>query len=160
SKLRELARDRDGGKRKRAVRRAMRRAALCTALAALPLASVSFSATANASRRSISRKAPLVHTVAITDPAGRYVDIRLEVPKPKGRSSVFAMPAWAPGSYLVRDFGRHVYEVEALAAGGLELPSTRLDKQRWRVDHKGKAFTLSYRVYADELSVRTSYVDD
>ncbi len=103
---------------------------------------------------------PIHYTLALPEPASRWVELSMQVPDPRGKSSVLAMPAWAPGSYLIRDFGRHVYELQAETLEGEALPVTRLDKQRWRVEHGGAAFRVDYRVYADELSVRTSYVDD
>jgi predicted metalloprotease with PDZ domain len=71
------------------------------------------------------------------------------------------MPAWAPGSYRIRDFGRHVHDVAAVATDGSgALSVERQDKQTWTVEADGHPFALSYRVYADALSVRSSFVDD
>lgn len=124
--------------------------ALCATLAGLAVPSQAFAG---------PNDAPLAYRVDITKPATRYVEVQIDVPKLKGKYADFAMPAWAPGSYLVRDFGRHVYEVSA-TSGTNELAVERRDKQTWRVQHGGKPFVLRYRVFADELSVRTSYVDD
>jgi predicted metalloprotease with PDZ domain len=111
-------------------------------------------------RRAERVQLPIRYTLSINDPASRYLEVRVAVPARKGKNTRLAMPAWAPGSYLIRDFGRHVYEVQAKGDRGDELPVRRLDKQTWEVTNGGEAFELSYRVYANELSVRTSYVDD
>lgn len=106
---------------------------------------------------------PVSYHVSIPTPTSRYVHVHVEVPDARGKTTQLAMPAWAPGSYLIRDFGKHVYEVEAHGVGSKEevsLAVTRVDKQTWSVANAGNGFSLDYRVFADELSVRTSYVDD
>lgn len=108
--------------------------------------------------------APVRYRVEIPAPHQQYVHVVMEVAAPRGRSSRVAMPAWAPGSYLVRDFARHVYDLEARAVAkdgkGRALAVARLDKQTWRVEHGGKPSTVRYLVFAAEGSVRTSHVDD
>jgi predicted metalloprotease with PDZ domain len=105
---------------------------------------------------------PVSYRLSIPTPTNRYVHVHVEVADARGKTTQLAMPAWAPGSYLIRDFGKHVYEVEAHALGSdLELLEvTRVDKQTWSIANAGRGFSLDYRVFADELSVRTSYVDD
>ena len=69
------------------------------------------------------------------------------------------LPVWIPGSYLVREFSRHIEAVQA-QVDGQSVPVRKLSKNRWQVCHPvGGALRLSYRVYAFDLSVRGSYVD-
>ncbi len=83
----------------------------------------------------------------------------VEATFPAGPDTLDALlPVWTPGSYLVREFARHVQEVSA-SAGGAHLPVQRVDKRTWRVQARGRAVTLRYRVYANELTVRTSHLD-
>ncbi|NVB42988.1 M61 family metallopeptidase [Pseudenhygromyxa sp. WMMC2535] len=104
---------------------------------------------------------PVRYTLSIPEPTTRYVHVHVELSDAHAASTELAMPAWAPGSYLIRDFGRHVYDVEAHAlSDGAALGVERVDKQTWRVANAKQGFSLDYRVFADELSVRTSYVDD
>lgn len=105
-------------------------------------------------------RAPVRYRVEIPAPHRQYVHVTMEVDAPNGRDTEVAMPAWAPGSYLVRDFGRHVYDLRATDRRDQALPAERLDKQTWRIEHGGRPFTVHYRVFADEPSVRTSHVDD
>lgn len=70
-----------------------------------------------------------------------------------------SLPVWTPGSYLLREYARHVQEVRARDAQGRLVAVQRLDKQRFEVEPTEGALTLSYRVYANELSVRTSHLD-
>lgn len=113
-----------------------------------------------ASPRSKSRLGPVSYVVSIPAPTTRYVHVHLEVPDSRAKATRVAMPAWAPGSYLIRDFGKQVYDVEATSLDGAPLPVTRDDKQTWSIENGGEGFALDYRVFANELSVRTSYVDD
>ncbi len=109
-----------------------------------------------------SAPSPVSYRVSIPTPTSRYVHVHVEVPDARGKVTQLAMPAWTPGSYLIRDFGKHVYEVEARALGADAdaLAVTRVDKQTWSIANDRRGFALDYRVFADELSVRTSYVDD
>src|SRR5262249_35004665 len=70
------------------------------------------------------------------------------------------MASWTPGSYLIRDYARHVQEVAAIDAAGRPLAVTKGDKATWRVAAGGAdEIVVRYRVYAWELSVRTNHVD-
>ncbi len=69
------------------------------------------------------------------------------------------LPVWTPGSYLVREYARHLQDVTAAGPGGEALPVQRTDKRTLRVRAHGRAVTLRYRVYANELTVRTSHLD-
>lgn len=105
---------------------------------------------------------PIHYRLELPNPTRQYVHVRVELPEAPAASTSLAMPAWAPGSYLIRDFGKQVYEVHAHELGerGRELAVERLDKQTWRVANRGRPFALDYEVFADDLSVRTSYLDD
>ncbi|MGO8970344.1 MAG: M61 family metallopeptidase [Myxococcaceae bacterium] len=69
------------------------------------------------------------------------------------------LPVWTPGSYLLREFARHVQDVSATDESGQALRVERTDKRTWRVESRGRPAVLRYRVYANELTVRTSHLD-
>ena len=71
----------------------------------------------------------------------------------------FVMPSWTPGSYLIREFARHVQEFQACDAAGAPLSWNKLNKNTWRVTGGAGELTLRYKVYANELTVRTSHLD-
>jgi predicted metalloprotease with PDZ domain len=105
--------------------------------------------------------APITYRVSMSSPADHEYEVRMDVPALRGREVAdLVFPAWAPGSYLVRDFVRHVYRLTITDARGRALPARRLDKGRWRVRSGGHPFTVRYRVFAFEQSVRTSFLDD
>lgn len=103
---------------------------------------------------------PVRYDVAISAPESRWVEIVMTVERPAGRRSDLALPAWIPGSYLVRDFARNLDGPTVTDLAGGSLATERLDKQTWRVQHGGRPFRARYRVWADEPGVRTSNVDD
>ncbi len=105
--------------------------------------------------------APIRYRVRLEDPQSHEVQVRMEVPALPERNLIrFAMPAWAPGSYMIRDFARHVYDLEVTDLRGQSLPVQRLDKQRWEVASGGQPLRVQWRVFAFEESVRTSLFDD
>ena len=84
------------------------------------------------------------------------VDLLILEPDPAGQ--VMRMPAWIPGSYMIRDFARQVTTLEAWHQdSGVQV--RKLDKQTWRCAATEGPLRVSYRVYARELSVRTAYLD-
>lgn len=66
---------------------------------------------------------------------------------------------WVPGSYMIRDFSRHIISMNAYHNEHV-IELTQLDKSRWRVDGQVGQYRLEYEVYAFDLSVRASYVDE
>jgi len=103
--------------------------------------------------------ASLRYTLAMPQPQTHYFEVKMELRGFDKDYTDLKMPVWAPGSYLVREFARHVERLQA-TAGGQPLAVEKLDKNTWRVRHAGQSsFQVSYGVYAYELSVRTSYID-
>ena len=71
------------------------------------------------------------------------------------------MPVWTPGSYLVREYARHVQDFAVKDAGGRALTWQKISKNTWQVDSKGvRELVVTYRVYSNELTVRTNELND
>lgn len=84
--------------------------------------------------------------------------VSLRIPEPAAEQRL-SLPAWIPGSYLVREFARHLQRVSA-RQGRQERPVEQLDKASWRVRCEGRAaLEVSYEVYAFDNSVRTAWLD-
>lgn len=67
------------------------------------------------------------------------------------------MPVWTPGSYLVREYARHVEDFTAQNASGTNLNWRKTNKNTWQIDMNGaKEIVVKYNVYANELTVRTN----
>jgi len=71
------------------------------------------------------------------------------------------MPAWTPGSYLVREYAKHLQDLSADTGEQRHpLPSHKLAKNHWQVETADASeITVRYRVFANELSVRTNHLD-
>lgn len=98
------------------------------------------------------------YSLSFPEPHSHLFRVRLAVSGHDGPLRV-AMPVWTPGSYLVREFSRHVQDVSAADGAGRPLPSRRLDKRTWQVEPRGGDAVLTWRVYANEPSVRTNHLD-
>jgi len=70
----------------------------------------------------------------------------------------FSLPAWIPGSYLLRDFARHVVRVEA-KSGGETLTVVKTGAAEWSVSGARGTLTFTITVYALDQSVRGAYLD-
>jgi predicted metalloprotease with PDZ domain len=99
------------------------------------------------------------YAVSFPAPQTHYMEVSATVPT-GGRADVELMMAvWTPGSYLVREYARNVERVTA-SASGRSLAVEKSAKNRWRINTGGaRAVTVSYGVYAHEMSVRTNWVD-
>jgi predicted metalloprotease with PDZ domain len=102
----------------------------------------------------------LQYTLAFPAPHTHYYEVAFEVGGVSAPHLDFQMPTWTPGSYLQREFARHVRDFAAHGAGGAPLRWEKTDKATWRVATGGaRAVRVTYRVYANELTVRTSHLD-
>src|SRR5881409_3640319 len=102
----------------------------------------------------------IAFTVLMSKPYTHLLEVQIDVRQATGRMGTdLVMPVWTPGSYLIREFERHVQDFAA-DSNGRALDWTKVNKHTWRVRTNGaRAWRVSYRVYANELSVRTSEVN-
>ena len=107
--------------------------------------------------------APIKHLIQMPNPQSHYFDVTttLDVSKETGRFIELKMAAWTPGSYLIREFAKNVEQVSA-QSGNSMLPISKISKNTWRIALQPgiKTVQVHYQVYAYELSVRTSFLDD
>lgn len=103
----------------------------------------------------------LSYHVSMEQPQRHYFTVALTVKDSKKPFIDFVMPVWTPGSYLVREFARNIQEFKATDGTGQALTFEKITKNTWRVTTRGVSpVTVQYRVYAYEISVRTSFLDD
>ncbi|HET9478937.1 MAG TPA: PDZ domain-containing protein [Pyrinomonadaceae bacterium] len=118
--------------------------------------------TSLAAAQTVSSGAPEISfTVAMPRPHTHLFEIDIAIKR--GPSSTvpaheqLVMPVWTPGSYLIREFQRHVQDFSAADAAGQPLKWEKTNKTTWRVTTNGaREWHAKYRVYANELTVRTS----
>ncbi|WP_075057234.1 PDZ domain-containing protein [Thermogymnomonas acidicola] len=102
------------------------------------------------------------YTVSMEKPQTHFFRVRIDVREVSDDHLDFTMPVWAPpGSYLVRDFSRHVRSFRAVSTSdGRSLEVQRLDKSTWRVrTGMSREVSVEYEVYANEFTVDTSHLD-
>jgi len=100
------------------------------------------------------------YIVRFPEPRSHYITVEALIPAAGPVVEIF-MPVWTPGSYLVREFARHVEDLTAAGEDGKPLPVVKSKKNRWRIETRGAAeIRVSYRVYCREMSVRTNWVED
>ncbi|PSO86741.1 MAG: peptidase M61 [Cyanobacteria bacterium QS_3_48_167] len=104
---------------------------------------------------------PTIHyQVAMSQPESHLFEVTLQVKGWQTSALDLKMPAWTPGSYLVREYARQVQDFFAEARDGQPLSSRKLSKNHWQIDTESASeITVRYRVFANELSVRTNHLD-
>lgn len=100
-------------------------------------------------------------TVSMSKPWTHLLEVEMNVKAPANpnvpNETNLIMPVWTPGSYMIREFERHVQDFKAMDANGNVLEWTKVDKNTWRVvTRAARQWKVSYRVYANELTVRTN----
>ncbi|MES2491293.1 MAG: PDZ domain-containing protein [Pseudomonadota bacterium] len=98
------------------------------------------------------------YVVTAADPRAHLFAVLCVVAKPDPKGQVFRLPSWLRGSYLVRDFAKHVQDLRA-SCDGKPVVIERLDKRSFRCAPVKGALTLEYRVYSFDESVRKAYLD-
>ena len=98
------------------------------------------------------------YSIVPKDLAGHVFKVTLQVDQPDPLGQEFKLPAWIPGSYMVREFARHIVQIKA-SSSGKKVALTKLDKHGWRAAPATGPLTLEYEVYAWDLSVRSAHLD-
>ncbi|MCL6263786.1 PDZ domain-containing protein [Craterilacuibacter sp. RT1T] len=100
----------------------------------------------------------IYYRIVAAQPAAHLFAVTLNVDKPAANGQLLRLPAWIPGSYMIRDFARHLVTLSA-HSGERALSVTKLDKHSWQVEPCAGPLVLNYQVYAFDLSVRGAYLD-
>lgn len=85
--------------------------------------------------------------------------VDLNIANPSHNGQVLSLPTWIPGSYLVRDFSRHIQGISA-HSNHKPLSLQKLDNHTWKVQPCKTPIVISYLVYAWDLSVRAAHLDE
>ncbi|NQV15274.1 M61 family metallopeptidase [bacterium] len=99
------------------------------------------------------------YNLAMSEPHTHLFEVEMLL-EGAGSREVIAMPVWTPGSYLVREYARNVQDVSARDEAGDPVTIKKINKNHWEVKGtRGQDVIITYRVYAFEHSVRTSYLN-
>ena len=103
---------------------------------------------------------PIHYCIRPARPEAHLFEVRCTVSAPEPDGQRFFLPVWIPGSYMIREFARHIVSLRA-EAGGRAVKLEKCDKHAWRAGRvpQGAALTLIYEVYAWDLSVRAAHLD-
>ncbi|MEM6733574.1 MAG: peptidase M61, partial [Myxococcota bacterium] len=104
--------------------------------------------------------APLQYIVTFPQAKNHYVDIAATIPTDGLDEIELMMAAWTPGSYLLREYARHVENLTATTQEGAPLSIRKTTKNRWTVETQGEANVLvTYQVYGREMTVRSNWIE-
>lgn len=102
---------------------------------------------------------PAVHyRIVPRDPAAHIFRVSCTVVAPDPAGQRFSLPAWIPGSYMIREFARNIIELWAECDGSI-VACEKIDKATWQCEPVSGALTVHYDVYAWDLSVRAAHLD-
>ena len=103
-------------------------------------------------------RAPLRYRVRMQQLHAHVFDVELDIEHPDPAGQELWLPVWIPGSYLVREFARHLLQLRA-HCGDAEVAVRKTAKNRWRVAACAGPLRLHWQVYAHDASVRAAWLD-
>lgn len=101
---------------------------------------------------------PIRYAIAPLHPEAHLFAVTVTVDTPDPEGQTFSLPAWIPGSYMIREFARNIVRIRADDARG-QVALTKVDKQTWVAAPCNGPIALRYEVYAWDLSVRSAHLD-
>ncbi len=117
-------------------------------------------ATATRPNAYVQETGPTIHyVVAMSQPETHLFEVTLHLVDYPSPILDLKLPVWTPGSYLVREYAKNLQDFVAFTEDK-PLPWRKISKNHWQIDKKGVSeLTVRYRVFANELSVRTNHLD-
>ncbi|VEP11578.1 putative protease with the C-terminal PDZ domain [Hyella patelloides LEGE 07179] len=103
----------------------------------------------------------MFYRVGMSQPASHLFEVTLQVANWQQDVLELKMPVWTPGSYLVREYARHVQDFTAQDSNARQsLKSNKVGKNHWKIfTGNSETITVKYRVFANDLTVRTNHLD-
>jgi predicted metalloprotease with PDZ domain len=106
----------------------------------------------------MKNRTPIRYRIQPRHPEAHLFEVTCTVADPDPSGQRFALPAWIPGSYMIREFARHVVSIHAESRGA-RVPLAKSDKHTWRAAPCAGPLTVVAEVYAWDLSVRGAHLD-
>ncbi len=100
------------------------------------------------------------YSIKPKDPKGHLFEVTLTIEAPIQPYQQVSLPNWIPGSYLIRDFSKHLIDLKATNDKNESIELSLIDKSTWQFAGNGQPVTLRYQVYAWDLSVRGAHFDE
>ena len=98
------------------------------------------------------------YTVSMSKPYTHLLEVEMRLKSAAlPAQTELKMPVWTPGSYLIREYARHVQDFAVKSTGEKDLSWRKISKNTWQIDTQGESeIVVKYNVYANELTVRTN----
>ena len=100
----------------------------------------------------------LHYSVILLNPHAHIFQVTLTIKNPNTDGQLLSLPAWIPGSYMIRDFAKNITTIKAYS-NNKPIQLTKIDKSTWQAASTKAELTLEYEVYAWDLSVRSAHFD-
>lgn len=102
------------------------------------------------------------YTVSMPQPWTHLLEVEMRVfSRFMPKRLELKLPVWTPGSYLIREYARHVQDFSPSGYVGSILPWRKISKNTWEVEPlENSEVVVRYKVYANELTVRTNELND
>lgn len=100
----------------------------------------------------------LHYSVNLLNPHAHTFKVTLTIKNPNADGQLLSLPAWIPGSYMIRDFAKNITTIKAYS-NNQPVQLTKIDKSTWQADSVKAELILEYEVYAWDLSVRSAHFD-
>lgn len=130
-------------------------------LALLPCLTLAFVCQASFSSVPLLGQEPVAeYSIDLSDSKNHYITVTATLePTANQTQTELMMSVWTPGSYLVREYARNMDSLTIHDQDGNALDFKKTRKNRWLVQHgKAKRIVFRYRLYCNEMSVRTNWV--
>ena len=118
-------------------------------------------ATAIKNSEEISTATNMFYEVGMSQPTSHLFEVTLRLVNWQEKRLNLKMPVWTPGSYLVREYARHLQDfVVKDSSSHKSLVSHKVSKNHWQIVTENiSEITVNYRIYANDLTVRTNHLD-
>lgn len=139
-------------------------AGLFIALTFLPQATAQRRKESPAPPAAAARPLSLSYTLGFPRPYTHLYEVALTIANVSTPQIDLQLPTWTPGSYLQREYARHVQDFSVSDGANQALGWKKADKATWRIEagaapDRPKTIEARYRVYANELFTQTSHLD-
>lgn len=103
----------------------------------------------------MNKLSPNIHYfVSMSAPESHLFEVTLNISNWQEKTLDLKMPVWTPGSYLIREYSRHLQNFTA------NLTWEKKAKNYWQIDTNNESnITIKYQIYANDLTVRTNHLD-
>lgn len=102
----------------------------------------------------------IAYIISIVNPESHLFNVELKIDNWQKKELNLKMPVWTPGSYLVREYSRHLQNFQAETEENHKLNWQKKSKNHWLVNTENKSqINIKYQIYGNELTVRTNHLD-